>query len=152
MLFAFQITYYRLHPNNKFILLSSDGLFDFLNEESATKLVTEHLGGRRALQPFTVTPDSGVTLAELNARLKKRKIAQARKPDDANVATHVIRHALGRTEIGLDMGKLSRTLSASVEEARYQRDDMTVQIAFLDTDYLRLFSPMESTSNTAKAL
>ncbi|XP_055354462.1 pyruvate dehydrogenase [acetyl-transferring]-phosphatase 2, mitochondrial-like [Paramacrobiotus metropolitanus] len=144
-----EITYHRLHANNRFILLSSDGLFDFLNDESATKLVTEHMSGRRALQPFSVPPNSGATLAELNLRLKKRMIAQSKKPDDANVATHVIRHALGRSETGLDMNKLSRTLSASVEEARYQRDDMTVQIAFFDKDYLRLFSPME-TGNRSK--
>ena len=149
-LVLFQIIYHRLQGNNKFMLLSSDGLFDFLNEDSASKLVIEHMGGRRALQPFVVAPNSGVTLGELNVRLKKRMIAQAKKPDDANVATHVIRHALGRTEIGLDMSKLSRALSASVEEARYQRDDMTVQVVFFDTDYLRMFSPMEPSVGSAK--
>ncbi|OWA51302.1 [Pyruvate dehydrogenase [acetyl-transferring]]-phosphatase 1, mitochondrial [Hypsibius exemplaris] len=143
-----EIIHHRLQAHNKFMLLSSDGLFDFLTEDSASKLVIEHMGGRRALQPFT--PNSGVTLGELNVRLKKRMIAQAKKPDDANVSTHVIRHALGRTDIGLDMGKLSRALSASVEEARYQRDDMTVQVIFFDSDYLRMFSPMEPTVGSAK--
>jgi pyruvate dehydrogenase phosphatase len=145
-----QIIHHRLQGNNKFMLLSSDGLFDFLDEESASKLVIEHMGGRRALQPFAVAANSGVTLGELNVRLKKRMIAQARKPDDANVATHVIRHALGGTEIGLDIGKLSRALSASVEEARYQRDDMTVQVVFFDSDYLRMFSPMETSVGSLK--
>lgn len=112
------------------MMLSSDGLFDFLDERSASELVIEHMSGRRALQPFVVTPHS--TLAELNVRLKKRSVAQSKKPDDSNVATHVIRHALGSTVEGLDVKKLSQALSASVEEARYQRDDMTVQVCCRD--------------------
>ncbi|GAU88538.1 hypothetical protein RvY_01221 [Ramazzottius varieornatus] len=136
------VVHHRLIGHNKFMMLSSDGLFDFLDERSAGELVIEHMSGRRALQPFVVTPHS--TLAELNVRLKKRSVAQSKKPDDSNVATHVIRHALGSTVEGLDVKKLSQALSASVEEARYQRDDMTVQVVFFDTDYLRMFSPMES--------
>ena len=108
------------------------------------QLVTEHMFGRRALQPFILNANSGITLAELNATLKKRSISQGKKPDDQNVATHVIRHTLGRTQVGLDMNVLSEALSASVAEARYQRDDMTVQVVFFDTDYLRLFSSMTS--------
>ena len=48
------------------------------------------------------------------------------------------------------MNKLSTALSASVEEARYQRDDMTVQVVWFDTDYLRMFSPMESSAVVGK--
>ena len=66
------------------MLLSSDGLFDFLDERGASELVIEHMSGRRALQPFVVTPHS--TLAELNVRLKKRALAQSKKPDDGITA------------------------------------------------------------------
>lgn len=60
-----------------------------------------------------------------------------KKPQDKNGATHLIRHALGGTEYGIEHSKLSHMLSLPPDLCRLFRDDMTVTIIYFNQEYIR---------------
>lgn len=60
-----------------------------------------------------------------------------KKPQDKNGATHLIRHALGGTEYGIEHSKLSHMLSLPPDLSRLFRDDMTVTIIYFNQDHIR---------------
>ncbi len=63
-------------------------------------------------------------------------LASKLKPIDANAATHLIRHALGGTEHGIDHQRLSQLLTLPDDSVRLFRDDITASIVFFDSEYL----------------
>jgi pyruvate dehydrogenase phosphatase len=93
------------------------------------------MSGRVALGPLTLPPGD-VTLNEINAMLQQRREGLSKRPLDTNAATHLIRHALASTETGLDQERLSELLSLPDDVVRLFRDDITIIVAYFDTDYL----------------
>lgn len=66
--------------------------------------------------------------------LLKRQ-ARATPALDPNVATHLIRHALGTGDYGeLCQEKLSSMLALPADLARMYRDDITVTVVYLNSD------------------
>lgn len=59
-----------------------------------------------------------------------------KKPLDRNGATHLIRHALGGTEYGIEHSKISHMLSLSQDIVRLFRDDITVTVIYFNQDYI----------------
>lgn len=59
------------------------------------------------------------------------------KPTDRNGATHLIRHALGGTDYGIEHSKLSHILSLPPDVVRLFRDDMTVTVIYFNQDVVR---------------
>lgn len=59
------------------------------------------------------------------------------KPLDANVASHLIRNALGGTEYGIEHTKISHLLTLPAEIVRMFRDDITVTVIYFDPEYIR---------------
>jgi pyruvate dehydrogenase phosphatase len=123
---------------DKFMILATDGLWDLLSPNQAVQLVGEHMFGKVTLKPFQL-PDlqkEKVTLGALNKTLTSRMEALKLKPMDGNAATHLIRHALGGTEHGIDHMRLSHLLTLPDDNVRLFRDDITATVVFFNTDYL----------------
>ena len=123
--------YHRLTPKDRFLVLASDGLWEQLSPEKVVRLVGDHLEGKQTMEEF-ILQDQKLSLGELNDTLLQRKSGLAKKAIDANVATHLIRNALGMSHL-----EVSRMLSYPENVVRYYRDDITITVVFFDSDYLR---------------
>lgn len=76
-------------------------------------------------------------LGQLHELLLKRR-ARASPALDTNVATHLIRHALGTGEYGeLCQERLASMLALPEDLARMYRDDITVTVVYLNSDLAR---------------
>lgn len=131
-----EMTYHRLAPRDKFMVLGSDGLWDMMTPMQVVRLVGEHMSGKVTLSPLVLT-DPHRPLAEIAGVLKQRQAAMRLKPTDSNAATHLIRSALGGTAYGVDHGRLSQMLSLPQDMVRMFRDDITITVVFFDDEYLR---------------
>lgn len=129
------IFYHRLTPRDRFLIIASDGLWDMMTPLQAVKLVGEHMKGKVFFYPLKL-PKNNVQLGDINELLSHRKESLKSKPKDRNAATHLIRHAIGGTEYGIDHSRLAHLLSLSSDVSRIFRDDITVTVVFFDTDFL----------------
>lgn len=130
------IYYHRLTPKDKFLIIASDGLWDMMTPLQAVKLVGEHMKGKVFFNPLKL-PKKNIQLGDINELLLHRKESLKSKPKDRNAATHLIRHAIGGTEYGVDHSRLAHLLSLSSDVSRMFRDDITVTIAYFDSEFLR---------------
>ncbi|XP_028135667.1 pyruvate dehydrogenase [acetyl-transferring]-phosphatase 1, mitochondrial [Diabrotica virgifera virgifera] len=131
-----EITRHRLTPNDKFLIIGTDGLWDMMTPLQAVRLVGEHMKGKVTLNPLKL-PRKNMTMNEINELLLQRKEGLKTKPRDSNAATHLIRNALGGTEFGIDHTKLTQLLTLPEDVVRVFRDDITVSIIYFDSEYLR---------------
>lgn len=130
------IYHHRLTPKDKFLVIASDGLWDMITPLQAVKLVGEHMKGKVFFNPLKL-PRKDIQLGDINELLMHRKESLKSKPKDRNAATHLIRHAIGGTEYGVDHSRLAHLLSLSPDVCRMFRDDMTVTVVYFDSEYLR---------------
>jgi len=131
-----EVTYHRLSPRDKFLVIGSDGLWDMMTPMQVVRLVGEHMSGKVTLSPLVLS-DPHRPLAEISDILRYRQAAMRLKPQDSNAATHLIRSALGGTAYGVDHGRLSQMLSLPQDMVRMFRDDITITVVFFDDEYLR---------------
>jgi len=136
-----EVSYHRLQPQDRFLVLASDGLFDFLLPEDIVTQVGSYMRGRHTLTPV-VLPSRPITVEEVHRLLQQRQLGVGSRPVDSNAATHVIRQCVGSTEAGLDHATLARSLTLPPEIRRSQRDDISLHVVFFDQDFLR-FCPTE---------
>lgn len=134
------VTYHRLTPRDKFLVIASDGLWDLVSPLQVVRLVGEHMSGKVTLNPFRL-PRKGMHISDINKMLLQRKEGLKMKPTDRNAATHLMRNALGGTEYGIDHVKLSHLLSIPQELVRVFRDDITITVVYFDSEYLRHCPP-----------
>ncbi|XP_066534150.1 pyruvate dehydrogenase phosphatase catalytic subunit 1 [Hoplias malabaricus] len=121
-----EITRHRLRPQDRFLVLGSDGLWETLHRQEVVRIVGEYLTGVHQQQPITVG-GYRVTLGQMQGLLQERKARISSTFEDQNAATHLIRHAVGSNEFGtVDHERLSKMLSLPEELARMYRDDITV--------------------------
>ncbi|VVC86189.1 unnamed protein product [Leptidea sinapis] len=130
------IYYHRLTAKDKFLIIASDGLWDTMSAVEAVRLVGEHMKGKVFFNPLKL-PQKNIQLGDVNELLLHRKESLKSKPKDRNAATHLIRHAIGGTEYGIDHSRLAHLLSLSSDVSRMFRDDMTVTVIYFDSEYLR---------------
>ncbi|KAF9804920.1 hypothetical protein SFRURICE_007823 [Spodoptera frugiperda] len=130
------IYYHRLSPKDNFLIIASDGLWDMMTPLQAVKLVGEHMKGKVFFNPLNL-PKKNIQLGAIDELLTHRKESLKSKPKDKNAATHLIRHAIGGTEYGVDHSRLAHLLTLSPDICRTFRDDMTVTVAYFDPEYLR---------------
>uniref|UniRef100_A0A0N4ZFV6 PPM-type phosphatase domain-containing protein n=1 Tax=Parastrongyloides trichosuri TaxID=131310 RepID=A0A0N4ZFV6_PARTI len=130
------VFYHQLTPNDKFLILCSDGVFDFLDADTTVRIVHDHRLGIETLTPYN--PPSNSTLAEVLMDLDVRKYGSHKNPIDKNSATHIIRHALGGVTKSLDeqYANLRTQLTHPQGVARSYRDDMTVIVIHFNENYL----------------
>ena len=130
------VTYHKLRVKDSFLIMASDGLWDMLSPSQAVRLVGEHMSGKTVLSPYQLPENANYTLDEVHNTLLKRMESFKLKPTDQNAATHLIRHALGGTEHGIDHNKMSNLLTLPQDSVRLFRDDITVTVIFFDPEYL----------------
>uniref|UniRef100_A0A671MER8 [Pyruvate dehydrogenase [acetyl-transferring]]-phosphatase 1, mitochondrial n=1 Tax=Sinocyclocheilus anshuiensis TaxID=1608454 RepID=A0A671MER8_9TELE len=110
-----EVTRHHLRPQDRFLVLGSDGLWETLHRQEVVRIVGEHL--------------TGVTLGQMQGLLQERKARISSTFEDQNAATHLIRNAVGSNEFGMvDHERLSKMLSLPEELARMYRDDITIII------------------------
>ncbi|XP_056138675.1 pyruvate dehydrogenase [acetyl-transferring]-phosphatase 2, mitochondrial [Lampris incognitus] len=128
-----ELTYHKLRPQDRFLILGSDGLWDELGSEEAVQLVGEHLSGIHLQAPVSPS-ERQLNLGQMHDLLLKRQ-ARASPALDRNAATHLIRHALGKGDYGeLCQEKLASILALPEDLARMYRDDITVTVVYLNSD------------------
>ncbi|XP_037109243.1 pyruvate dehydrogenase [acetyl-transferring]-phosphatase 2, mitochondrial [Syngnathus acus] len=127
-----EVTYHKVRPQDRFLILATDGLWDELRSQDAVRLVGEHLSGLHLQSPISQS-ERQLKLGQLHQLLLKRQ-ARASPASDANAATHLIRHALGTGEYGeLCHEKLASMLALPQDLARMYRDDITAIVVYLNT-------------------
>ncbi|KAJ3369813.1 hypothetical protein GGF31_004884 [Allomyces arbusculus] len=107
-----EIIVHRLDSTDRMLVVSSDGLFDEVEVNEVGKLlemVDKGEGGAPAAS-------RAASMATDPTAVPKTWIAR-----DTNAATHLLRNALG----GSDIEALRQSLSTPYPAARYRRDDMT---------------------------
>lgn len=131
-----EVTCHTLRPQDRFLILGTDGLWDCLTNQEAVRLVGEHLSGVHLQAPVSQT-ERKLKLGKLYEVLQKRR-ARASPALDTSAATHLIRHALGRNDYGeLCPERLATMLSLPEDLARMYRDDITVTVVSLNSDLAR---------------
>lgn len=66
------VEHYRLTTNDKFLIIGSDGLWDFLTPSQVVNLVGDHLNSKKSLEPIKF-PSEDVTLQTISNILAERK-------------------------------------------------------------------------------
>lgn len=127
-----ELTYHRLRPQDKFLVLASDGLWDVLDSEDVVRLVVEHLSEAGRHKPDLAQRPANLGL--MQSLLLQRK-AQGLHVADQNAATRLIRHAIGSNEYGeMDPERLTAMLTLPEDLARMYRDDITVTVVYFNSD------------------
>ncbi|EDW66207.1 pyruvate dehydrogenase [acetyl-transferring]-phosphatase 1, mitochondrial [Drosophila virilis] len=126
---------HELCANDKFLVIASDGLWDFLTPSEVVSLVGEHINSKKTMEPMRLPPGN-VTLQQISERLAERKAGLTRKPIDQNAATHLIRHALGATDYGIEHSKISYYLSLPQDVVRLYRDDITITVIYFNSEFI----------------
>uniref|UniRef100_T1GEX8 PPM-type phosphatase domain-containing protein n=1 Tax=Megaselia scalaris TaxID=36166 RepID=T1GEX8_MEGSC len=126
-------SYHRLNPSDKFLILATDGLWEFLTPSQVVGIVGEHLANKKFLEPLRLSGQN-MTLGDIALQLAQRKANQRNRPLDQNSATHLLRVALGGTEYGIEHSKISHLLSLPKDVARLYRDDITITVIYFDSD------------------
>ncbi|XP_020508558.2 pyruvate dehydrogenase [acetyl-transferring]-phosphatase 2, mitochondrial [Labrus bergylta] len=130
------ITYHKLRPKDRFLILGTDGLWDELSSEEAVRLVGEHLSGIHLQAPVSPS-ERQLKLGQMHELLLKRR-ARASPAPDTNAATHLIRRALGTGEYGeLCHERLASMLALPEDLARMYRDDITATVVYLNSNLAR---------------
>ncbi|KPU74997.1 uncharacterized protein Dana_GF21118, isoform B [Drosophila ananassae] len=132
---------HQLGPNDKFLVIASDGLWDFLSPSEVVSLVGEHIDSKKILEPMRLPEDDNVTLQEISAQLAERKAGLTRKPIDSNAATHLIRNALGATDYGIEHSKISYYLTLPKDVVRLYRDDITITVIYFNSEQIAKLQP-----------
>ncbi|XP_038664964.1 pyruvate dehyrogenase phosphatase catalytic subunit 1 [Scyliorhinus canicula] len=123
-----EVTYHKLRPQDKFLVLATDGLWEMLHREEVVRIIGEHLTGVHLQQPISVGGYK-VTLGQMHGLLMERRDRISSAFEDQNSATHLIRHAVGQNEFGaIDHEQLSKMLGLPEELARMYRDDITITV------------------------
>ncbi|CEF68698.1 GM14286p [Strongyloides ratti] len=130
------VFYHQLTPNDKFLIICSDGVFDFLDADTTVRIVHDHRCGIETLTPYS--PSANSTLGDVICDLQERRTGTHKNPIDKNSATHIIRHALGGVTKSLDeqYANLKTQLTHPQGVARSYRDDMTVIVVHFNESYL----------------
>ncbi|KAK5965446.1 Pyruvate dehyrogenase phosphatase catalytic subunit 1 [Trichostrongylus colubriformis] len=133
-----EVLYHKLTANDKFLVLATDGLWEWLDPDTVVRLVHDHTVGTMTLQPYQ--PKSGSSLRQVMLDLHERKIGEKshKKPIDENCATHIIRHALGGVSGGQSKQyeRLIDILQVPPGRARNYRDDISVIVIHFNEKYL----------------
>ncbi|XP_016994377.2 pyruvate dehydrogenase [acetyl-transferring]-phosphatase 1, mitochondrial [Drosophila takahashii] len=126
---------HELGPGDKFLVIASDGLWDFLSPSEVVSLVGEHINSKKILEPMRL-PEGDITLQQISEQLAERKAGLTRKPVDQNAATHLIRHALGATDYGIEHSKISYYLTLPKDVVRLYRDDITITVIYFNSEHI----------------
>ncbi|KAM9690296.1 pyruvate dehyrogenase phosphatase catalytic subunit 1 isoform 1-T1 [Dama dama] len=138
-----EVTYHRLRPQDKFLILATDGLWETMHRQDVVRIVGEYLTGMHHQQPIAVGGYK-VTLGQMHGLLTERRAKMSSVFEDQNAATHLIRHAVGNNEFGaVDHERLSKMLSLPEELARMYRDDITIIVVQFNSHVVGAYQNQE---------
>ncbi|KAI8345156.1 phosphatase 2C-like domain-containing protein [Mortierella sp. GBAus27b] len=147
------VKHHKLRPEDRFLVLATDGLWDKLTSDEVIQLVGELLDGKTGREKLILDREELKVIKEKAKAIKnlitgkegdqteeedeltpanmapKGPISQVRQftfKDHTNASTHLVRNALG----GGDDEKLAATLSIPAPMSRVYRDDITVTVIF----------------------
>ncbi|KAF9113907.1 hypothetical protein BGX27_000596 [Mortierella sp. AM989] len=147
------VKYHKIRPEDRFLVMATDGLWDKLTSDEVIQLVGELLDGKTGQEKLVlnrqelmnikdkvqsikglVTGKKGdqneeepeLTPANLSPKGPISQVRQFTFKDKSNASTHLVRNALG----GGDDEKLAATLSIPAPMSRVYRDDITVTVIF----------------------
>lgn len=104
-----------------------------LSNEEVVKLVAGHLTELNVQKP-QLAFEKPVNLGYLHNLLLQRKNRGITSLDQ-NIATHLIRHAIGNNEYGeVDQEKLAAMLTLPEDLARMYRDDITITVVYFNSE------------------
>ncbi|CAG9536621.1 unnamed protein product [Cercopithifilaria johnstoni] len=127
-----EVLYHKLTPNDNFMVLATDGLWDYLDPDTVVRLVFDH-----TLEMQTLTSHAGTTLKQIHQDLKQRSYRTSKKPLDENSATHLLRYALGGPgEVSAQYIRLTKMLQLPSGITRRYRDDITIIVIHFNQKYL----------------
>lgn len=148
-----EVFYHKLTANDKFLVLATDGLWEWLDPDTVVRLVHDHALGTMTLQPYQ--PKSGTLLKQVMLDLRERKIGERshKKPIDENCATHIIRHALGGISGGQSKQyeRLIDILQIPPGRARNYRDDISVIVIHFNEKFLEDVEPSTAAPESIEA-
>ncbi|XP_048880040.1 pyruvate dehydrogenase [acetyl-transferring]-phosphatase 1, mitochondrial [Brienomyrus brachyistius] len=125
-----EVTYHRVRPQDKFLVLATDGLWELMHRQNVVQVLGEHLTGIHWQKPIS---GLSLTLGQMQTLLTERRTRALSALEDANSATHLIRHALGGDGFGtVDTEYLFRMLNLPQDLVRMYRDDITVTVIHLN--------------------
>ncbi|XP_069724857.1 pyruvate dehydrogenase [acetyl-transferring]-phosphatase 2, mitochondrial [Phaenicophaeus curvirostris] len=128
-----EVTYHKLRGKDKFLVIASDGLWEMLSNEKVVKLVGEHLTELSVQKPHLAF-QKPVNLGYMHSLLLQRKTRGIASLDQ-NIATHLIRHAIGSNEYGeVDQEKLAAMLTLPEDLVRMYRDDITITVVYFNSE------------------
>ncbi|XP_040537243.1 pyruvate dehydrogenase [acetyl-transferring]-phosphatase 2, mitochondrial [Gallus gallus] len=128
-----EVTYHKLRGKDKFLIIASDGLWEMLSNEEVVKLAAGHLTELNVQKP-QLAFEKPVNLGYLHNLLLQRKNRGITSLDQ-NIATHLIRHAIGNNEYGeVDQEKLAAMLTLPEDLARMYRDDITITVVYFNSE------------------
>ncbi|NXC46616.1 PDP2 phosphatase, partial [Penelope pileata] len=128
-----EVTYHKLRGKDKFLIIASDGLWEMLSDEKVVNLVAGHLTELNVQKP-QLAFEKPVNLGYMHNLLLQRKNRGITSLDQ-NIATHLIRHAIGNNEYGeVDQEKLAAMLTLPEDLARMYRDDITVTVVYFNSE------------------
>ncbi|XP_023180841.1 pyruvate dehydrogenase [acetyl-transferring]-phosphatase 1, mitochondrial-like isoform X1 [Xiphophorus maculatus] len=126
-----EVTRHLMKPADKFLVLATDGLWELMHRQTVVQLVGDHVAGLQQQRP--IVPSADTTLGSLQRLLLERRGRVQSVLEDQNVATHLLRHALGDDGYGsVDQNRLARMLSLPADLARRYRDDITITVIHLN--------------------
>ncbi|KAF9337024.1 hypothetical protein BG006_006498 [Podila minutissima] len=147
------VKHHKLQPEDRFLVMATDGLWDKLTSEEVIQLVGDLLDGKTGKEQTILDRDEikrakqklkaikaamtgnkqdqqeeeeELTPADLVPKGPASQIRQFTFKDEGNASTHLVRNALG----GGDDDRLAATLSIPAPMSRVYRDDITVTVIF----------------------
>ncbi|KAG0253288.1 hypothetical protein DFQ27_007500 [Actinomortierella ambigua] len=131
------VKHHKLRPEDSFLVMATDGLWDKLTSEEVVQLVGDLLDGKKGVEEkFLNRAKTGVqqigqaqqelTPANLKPKGPESQMRQFTFRDRTNASTHLVRNALG----GADEDKVAATLAIPAPMSRIYRDDITVTVVF----------------------
>ncbi|KEI41908.1 uncharacterized protein L969DRAFT_100456 [Mixia osmundae IAM 14324] len=114
----------------RFVVMATDGLWDQLSNEEVVGLVGAYLDGERRPQTQSAVvkkvrlSDTGIISPHVPRQTPQRGAGPSYVFEDANIATHLIRNALG----GANSSTLQALMSIPAPISRRYRDDITVTV------------------------
>ncbi|KAI7816885.1 phosphatase 2C-like domain-containing protein [Gamsiella multidivaricata] len=163
------VKHHKIGPNDRFLVMATDGLWDKLTSDEVIQLVGELLDGKigqektvldrgemkkltdkiKAIKGVVIgkkgdqsEEEEELTPANLPPKGPTSQVRQFTFKDQSNASTHLVRNALG----GGDEEKLAATLSIPAPMSRVYRDDITVTVIFFGHQETKV--PLSDEPNT----
>ncbi|KAG5274447.1 hypothetical protein AALO_G00136410 [Alosa alosa] len=129
-----EVTHHKLRPQDKFLILATDGLWELMHRQTVVQVIGEHLSSLQWQKPLSAV---SFTLGQMQRLLLERKSRALSALEDENSSTHLIRHALGNDGFGsVELRRLAKMLSLPQDLARMYRDDITIIVIHFNNPVL----------------